>query len=186
MFNVFHKPRKTIISLGISSLIVILFFELIPISFLSNWKFLLATVGGLAFSLSIGSFLFSMKTRGSSKKSRDALNSFKGFLAILSLFAFGFTLIYKVSHFEGNELSNNGLPTSGMVTSKFFLPGKTSTSYEATISYKDENGVVHKADALISKDEYGRIQDRQTVPIVYSPNYPNIIRIDFRRLKILN
>ncbi|MBT8326223.1 MAG: hypothetical protein KJP21_00785 [Bacteroidia bacterium] len=150
-------------------------------SFLSSWLMTATMIGGIAFTIVFGMFLFSFESQDYAEDGGSNTDMIKGILAILSLFAFAYFLISYEVEFEGKQLKAHGIVTTAKIIDKTALRAKRSETHSAEVAFEDQLKKVVHSKVLLSKDEYRNVTIGQAVSIVYVPEYTDIVRILFSK-----
>ncbi|MBO6515369.1 MAG: hypothetical protein JJ975_02360 [Bacteroidia bacterium] len=127
-------------------------------------------------------FLFSMESTDYAEDGGSNTDMVKGILGILSIFVFGYMLISKETKFESKELTKNGKYTTAVIVDGSVLRSRRNTSHQLKVRYKNEAGEVHTSKVLVSPAQYDRSYIGMKIPIIYSPSYPDMVRIEFQKV----
>jgi hypothetical protein len=168
--------KKTILYAAGAVLSFLLFYSIIPLDIYDNFFYFLIIVGGAATALCVGGFIFNLEY---AKNSGDNSNfGCLGIAAILAVF-FGssFLFLFHEGEREKNELLKYGVYTNATVVDGSSYKTRKADFTSIKLEFTTEKGQQFRTNYSVDAGEFDKFYQSQTIPIVYSPRYPQIVKI---------
>jgi hypothetical protein len=157
----------------------ILFYSIIPLDIYDTFFYFLVIVGGLLTTVSAGAFMFTFnKIKEPEKESNFGCVVVPVLLGVF--FASSFIFLFHEGEREEKELLKYGVLTQATIVDGSSYKTRKTDFTHLTLEFKTEKGEKYTTDYSIGAGEFNNFYQSQTIPIVYSPRYPQILKI-FRR-----
>lgn len=171
---------KKVIYYGVSTLMTVGFFTfLIPVDLFEQapvlFTFIATIVSTILLAMTIFSIPFEMTE---DEKVNGSAWGYVYFIAIAGfLFGYGIFLLSHHSDRVSKEINDYGIYTVGIVIGGESLKTRKIDNTHVVVKFIDENGNTQRVKHSLSSYEFEKMHRSQYVPIVYSKNYPDLIRV---------
>ncbi len=174
--------KKKSLLWGISFVIIfIIFYGVIPLDIYSKYTTFITIVGTLLCTGTLLVFVISAFYGNPEKEAQaDDENDYSGYLfgAIIigGLIGFGILFITNEVNRESTELRKNGVYTTAKVIDGSSYSTRKADFTSLDLIFIDEQKKPVQASISVSKHEFHRFYKMQSIRILYSRRYPDIIR----------
>lgn len=157
----------------------ILFYSLIPLDIYDNMFYFLVIVGGALTAACFGGFIFSFDVV--KKSENDSNFGCIGGAAVIGVFFISSILyLYNEGEREEKELYKYGVFTEATIVDGSSYKTRKADFTSIKLEYTTEKGQKVRTDCSVGAGEFDNFYQYQTIPVVYSSRYPQILKI-FRK-----
>jgi hypothetical protein len=168
--------KKRILYAAGAVLSFLLFYTIIPLDIYDNFFYFLIIAGGVLTALCFGGFIFSFDKVKNTESKPDL-----GCLGIASIvivfFASSFLFLFNEGEREKNELLKYGVFTDATVVDGSSYKTRKADFTSIKLEFTTEKGQQFRTNYSVDAGEFDKFYQSQTIPIVYSPRYPQILKI---------
>jgi hypothetical protein len=161
-------------------LTILLFYFLLPANVYFKAPILLSLTGALLFlffSVQLVGDFRSWEELNTRDKSLQDWRHKVAFILVIPAVIFLFVLAKKVDNYEKDELSTDGIVTTGIIKDGSKATVKRSTKCDIVVEYKVENDRLMNVSQTVTESEFDSYSKGQQVTLVYSKKHPDIFRI---------
>ena len=158
---------------------VLFFYFGIPLDILHEHNIAITLIGAVSSTVLLACTIFNFYLPSAEKKAGkpDDMGCFLMVLIVVFFFGYSFLLIYNEVGKTSRELSKNGVYSTGLIVDGEQLQARRADLSNVTIKFKTQEGIEMIVVESISAKEFEKYAQFQEIPIVYSKNYPSIIKI---------
>jgi hypothetical protein len=171
---------KKVVFYGLATLLTVVFFTyLIPVDTFEQFPVLLTFVATVVSTIFLAITIFSIPFEMTEEEEKNGSAwGYVYFIAIAGfLFGYGIFLLSHHSDRVSKEINDYGIYTVGIVIGGESLKTRKIDNTHVVVKFKDENGNTQRVKHSLSSYEFEKMHRSQYIPIVYSKNYPELIRV---------
>jgi hypothetical protein len=171
---------KKVVFYGLATLLTVVFFTyLIPVDTFEQFPVLLTFVATIVSTVFLAITIFSIPFEMTEEEEKNGSAwGYVYFIAIAGfLFGYGIFLLSHHSDRVSKEINDYGVYTVGIVIGGESLKTRKIDNTHVVVKFIDENGNTQRVKHSLSSYEFENMHRSQYIPIVYSKNYPELIRV---------
>lgn len=171
---------KKVVFYGFATLLTVVFFTyLIPVDTFEQFPVLLTFVATIVSTIFLAITIFSIPFEMTEEEEKNGSAwGYVYFIVIVGfLFGFGIFLLSHHSDRVNKEIDDYGVYTVGIVIGGESLKTRKIDNTHVVVKFIDENGNTQRVKHSLSSFEFENMHRSQYIPIVYSKNYPELIKV---------